>query len=123
MLGDAGASLLGMAASAVLIIVLAYWFTRYVVGRGALGPRLGGRNAGQMEVLVQLALGREERLVLVRVGERYLLLGVTAGSISALAELTKEDAALWQEKQDGPSGQTPTFGEAFRQILHQRGRR
>ena len=76
--GDAAlASFLWMLVCVVLIIGLAYWFTKYVAGRGALGAFSGGRR---MEVLDRLPLGRDQNLILARVGERYLLLGAgTAG--------------------------------------------
>jgi len=50
--GDAAlASFLWMLVCVVLIIGLAYWFTKYVAGRGALGAFSAGRR---MEVLDRL---------------------------------------------------------------------
>ena len=40
----------------------------------------------EMEVKAQLALGARERVVLVRVGDRTLVLGVTAQQVTLLAE-------------------------------------
>jgi flagellar biogenesis protein FliO len=37
-----------------------------------------------------IALGPRERLALVKVGSRYLVVGVTAAGISAVAEFTGE---------------------------------
>jgi flagellar biogenesis protein FliO len=45
-----------------------------------------------------IALGPRERLALVKVGSRYLVVGVTAASISTVAEFT--DATL--ESGDDP---------------------
>ena len=59
------------------VLVLAYWSTRHVVGRMATKRMVGGR----MEVLDQMSLGRDQRLVLVRAGETVYLLGVSSGSI------------------------------------------
>jgi flagellar protein FliO/FliZ len=47
--------------------------------------RPGGANR-QLEVTAQLALGARERLVLVRVHDRVLVLGVTPQQISLLTE-------------------------------------
>ena len=106
-------SLLWVIACIVLITGAAYWFTRHMAGKGGLMPSLG--KGRQMEILDQLPVGREQRLVLVRSGERYFLLGVTAGGISALAEFTAEEAALWQREE---AEQTPpSFREALRVTL------
>lgn len=121
---DSLLSLLWMLVSVVLVLVLAWWFTRYVVGRGALGVFGAAKNGGHMEVLAQLGLGREQRLALVRTGERYFLLGISTGNISTLAEFTPEEAALWKRQSEEPGEkQTPMFGETLRAALRQKGRR
>ena len=99
----------------LVIIVLAYLFTRYVAGRssGALG--ISGGN-GRFKVLARLSLGREQSVALVRAGERYLLLGIAPSGVSLVAELTREEAeALYAP----PAGQPapPSFSEALRAVL------
>ena len=112
------ASLLWMLVCVVLIIGLAYWFTRNGAGRGTFGGFQAGR---QMEVLDQLPLGRDQRMVLARAGGRFLLLGVTpSGGITLLAELTEEEAASWRKE---PAEDRPGFKEAFFTVLKQRERR
>ncbi len=49
-----------------------------------------GRHAGPMQLQHVIALGPRERLALVKVGSRYLVVGVTASGISAVAEFTGE---------------------------------
>lgn len=65
------------------VLVLAYLFTRYVAGRGQGGgpSRLGKR---MLTILDQVAVGKDQRLLLVRAGETYYFLGVTQGSITCL---------------------------------------
>ena len=63
--------------------------------RGSLG-----RTDGPMQLRHVIALGPRERLALVKVGSRYLVVGVTAAGISAVAEFT--DTAL--ENGDNPGG-------------------
>ena len=122
MFGDhAVVSLLWAIICVAAVIGLAYWFTRYVAGRGLLGAAGGGR---EMEILAQLALGRDQRVVAVRAGRRYFLLGVTAAGISLLAELTEEESkALRRPPQDPNDPKPPSFREAFYQVLGQKGRR
>ena len=118
--GDAAlASFLWMLVCVVLIIGLAYWFTKYVAGRGALGAFSGGRR---MEVLDRLPLGRDQSVVLARVGERYLLLGAGTAGVTLLAELTGEEAAAWKPP-EAEAGEKPGFKEAFLTIMKQRERR
>lgn len=47
------------------VLVLAYWFTRRVAGRLAVGGKMAG---SRMEVLDQMPLGRDQRLVVARDG-------------------------------------------------------
>ena len=102
----------------VVIIVLAYLFTRYIAGRGLGAMGLSG-GSEQFKVLCRLSLGREQSAALVQAGERYLLLGVTPSQVSLLAELTAEDArALCAPKPDQPA--PPSFGEALRTVLKQK---
>lgn len=112
-------SFLWMLVCVVLIIGLAYWFTRYVAGGGALGAFSGGRK---MEVLDRMPLGRDQSMVLARVGERYLLLGSGTAGVTLLAELTAEEAASWKAPETAPE-ERPGFKDAFLTILKQKGRR
>lgn len=117
-------SLIWLLFCVALIIGLAYWFTKHVVGGGALrgSGLLGGANSGeQVKVLARLNLGREQALLLVRVGERHFLLGVTPSSISTLAEFTQEEAQAWPSTPESPA--SPSFSEALRTVLQQKKQR
>lgn len=117
--GDAAlTSFLWMLVCVVLIIGLAYWFTRYVAGRGALGAFSGERR---MEVLDRLPLGRDQSVILARVGVRYLLLGAGTAGVTLLAELTEEEAA-WKPPETA-GGEKPGFKEALFSMMKQRERR
>lgn len=107
-------SLLGMLAAVVLILAMAYGVSKWVAGRGPLYAG-GGRGAEALCVLRQISVGRNERLLLVRLQERCLLVGVTAGGMTLLAELTREEAAQWLQKQDGPAA--PSFLDALKENL------
>lgn len=118
--GDAAlGSFLWMLVCVVLIIGLAYWFTKYVAGRGALNAFSGGRR---MEVLDRLPLGRDQSVILARVGERYLLLGVGTAGVALLAELSEGEAAAWKPPETA-EGEKPGFKETFLTAMKQRERR
>ena len=69
--------------------------------------------------LARLSLGRDQSLVLVQAGERYLLLGAAPSGVTLTAELTPEEAkALYQPPSDQPP--PPSFTEALRTVLKQK---
>ncbi len=109
-------SLLWMLLCVVAIAVLAYFFTRYIAGRGGLGVK-GKSGARRLRVLSRLSVGREQSVALVQAGEKYLLLGVAASQVSVLEKLTKEEALQICPglDQPPPPGFRVAFGEALRQ--------
>lgn len=112
--GSTWLSLLWVLVCVVVILALAYWFTRYVA-RGFPGIR-ETQGPEQFRILARLALGREESLALVRAGERYFLLGITPTGITNLAEFSKEEAQLWLNAQEAPTA-PPSFREAVQLVL------
>ena len=116
---DSMLSLIWMLLCVVVIIVLAYLFTRYVAGRRGLGGFGAPGGTGRFKALARLSLGREQSAVLVQAGERYLLLGVAPSGVTLLAELSQEEA---QELYAPSPGQPapPTVGEALRAVLKQK---
>lgn len=94
--------LLGMLACVVGILVLAYGATRVIGMYGASAGR--GTRMGELCVLRQIPVGRAERLVLVRLHQKCLLLGVAQGGVSVLAELSEEDSAKWLETPEPAQG-------------------
>lgn len=111
-------SLLWMLLCVVVIILLAYLFTRHVVGRGGLVRGVSG-GTGQFKVLARLSLGKEQAAELIQAGERYFLLGVAPSGVSLLAELSQEEAeALYQPPADQPP--PPSFRDSLRTVLQQK---
>ena len=110
-------SLIWLLVCVLVVVVLAWLVTRYVAGRGGT---IGMSNGSErFRVLSRLPLGREQSAVLVKAGEKYLLLGVTPSGISLLKELTPEEAeAVYALPPDQPS--PPSFGEALRAVLKQK---
>lgn len=109
--------LLGLLLMVVVVLVLAYFASRFVATRG-IGQYTPGGVARRMKVIDQLMLGRDQKLVVAQVGGRHLLLGVTAAGMNLLVELTEEEAALWKKETTG--GETPSFKEAFLSQLRER---
>ncbi len=100
-----------------LILVLAYVATKWVAGRSVgISGFSRAASSGKLQILAELPVGRNERLVLLRLMDRCLVLGVTASQITLLRELEGEEAAEWF--QDNP--QKPTFLEAIQENLRKK---
>lgn len=108
----------------VVVLGMSYWVTRYLAGSGLLKAKLGRSGTGKIKVVEQQMIGRDQRLVVVRVGETHYLLGVTANNISMLSEIPWDavdgagEEAILQETEGKPA-----FREAFFDALRQKTRR
>ena len=97
----------------IAVLALAYLFTRYGAGRlnGMFRPR-----RRRMTVVEQVPLGRDQRLVLVRMGDTLYLLGVTPGGVSRLEKLPASELEALEEPPPGdppPDGaEGMSFGES-----------
>ncbi len=103
-------SVLGLLAVVLLVLVGAYFFTRWA-GNNLGGSFLAGVGGGRrLEVLDRAGLGKDQNLLVVRAGQRYLLLGSTPAGVTLLAELTKEEGEQWTPPapSDGAT-KTPDF--------------
>ena len=103
-------SALGLLAAVLLVLAGAYVFTRWA-GRG-LGFAPGGAGGrGRLQALDRLALGRDQAILVIRAGERYLLLGSTPTGITLLTELSREEGERWTAPPAGGAAErkTPDF--------------
>ena len=98
-------SAVGFLAVILLVLAGAYMFTRWA-GRNLNGGLLTGRGGGRIQVLDRAVLGRDQALLVVRAGERYLLLGSTPAGVTILAELSQEEGEAW-EPPASPAGSEP----------------
>lgn len=114
-------SLLWVLVSLVVVIGLAYWFTKHVVGKGGLGFLGGAQKTDAIQVISRTAVGKDQQLLLAKVGERYFLLGVTGGGISLVAEFSPEEAQAWNKPASPQTGeQPPSFSEALQTVIKQK---
>ena len=116
--GAAGwARTIGSLAAVVALIMLLAWGYRAVAG-GPLSLAGRGRVAGLIDVVSRTAVSPRQTLVLVRIGPRMVLLGVSPERIERLdniddAELVSRLAGVAQSgRADSPSGE---FREALRE--------
>lgn len=93
-----------------LFLVLGLFGTLIWLLRKSGSLSFAGRS--QLSVISGLSVGVREKLVLVKVGDKQLLLGVTPGRIDKLLEL-EGDARLFQDQE------TPQVNGLFAQKLQQ----
>lgn len=75
-------------------------------------------NKNQLAIVAGLSLGMREKLVLVKVGEKQLLLGVTAGRIDKLLELEGEQRLFQNQGCQNDSG---SFEKKLMQFMQGKG--
>ena len=82
----------------LLLVVACAWLMKRI-------NNFSGLNTGVMKVVSVLPLGAKERLVLVQVGEKYMLLGTGGGEVNCLhvfddlvSELEHKDETAFSKK-------------------------
>ncbi|MBN2872042.1 MAG: flagellar biosynthetic protein FliO [Halothiobacillaceae bacterium] len=101
--------------SLILVLILMFALVWVIKRFGRLDGRAGGYP---MQVLTQLSIGPRERILLVAVGDRQMLVGVSQGAIESLGWV---DPPIDPVKREGGH---PSFSEAFQEQLAARfGRR
>ncbi len=89
------------AAGILFFMVLIFWGAHYatkLVGQGTIRNQETGCK---LEILGRTMLGKEQALVIVRVGDTTLLLGVTGQQISKLEDLDPAQFADAEPKTEG----------------------
>lgn len=112
------ASLIALVAATVAVIAMAYWFTRHIVGGLQWNGFETQQKGGQLNVLAQMSLGKEQRVAVLQAGERFFLVGITPQNISLLAELTKEEAGAWRKEPPAGAAREIPFQQALFERLH-----
>lgn len=99
---------------ALLLVLGAILGSAWLLKR--FGPtQMGG--GGAMKVLGGVAVGPRERLVLVEVGETWLIVGVAPGQVNTVHTMPRPEGAALQAFQQ-PGG--APFAERLKQILGSR---
>ena len=110
----------GMLLSVLLVLAGAYFFTRWA------GQNLGGgfltARGSRLQVIDRASVGRDQAVLVVKAGQRYLLLGSTPAGLTLLAELTPEEGKEWDppEPPDGPEQKRPADFRALMQRLKEK---
>jgi flagellar biosynthetic protein FliO len=68
----------------IAVIVGAYLATKFIAGKG------GRAKSRHIRMIDRMALGRDKHIILVEVGGKDLLIGVTSQSINVLGDIGRE---------------------------------
>lgn len=114
-------SVLGLLAVVLLMLAGAWAFTRWA-GQNLGGGLLVARGGGRLQVLDRAAVGRDQAVLVVKAGQRYLLLGSTSAGLTLLAELTPEEGKEWDPPvpPDGPEQKRSADFRALMQRLKEK---
>lgn len=105
--------ILTVLAATGLVLYGSYLFTRLAAKK--LQPGFDGGKS-RIRVLDRAVLGQDKTLAVVKIGARVFLIGVASAQISLLSELSEEEAALWDDPQEGGvSGEISGFSQLLRQ--------
>jgi flagellar protein FliO/FliZ len=91
-----------------------------IFGVAMLARRLRGlsvSSADQLQVLAQVSVGAKERVVILRVGDARLLLGVASGQVSLLRELAAEQVAVLSVPTTAAPSERPSFASLLKKSL------
>ena len=75
----------------------------------------GPRGRGEIAVIDELALGPRERIVLLRVGESQVLVGIGAGGVVGLTPLATAD------RDQSACRRAPAFADRLREFMRRPG--
>ncbi|MCL2463180.1 MAG: flagellar biosynthetic protein FliO [Defluviitaleaceae bacterium] len=78
----------------VFVLAMAYFFTKWFAS--AKTGALRGRRAN-IRLVESMGVGMQSYVQIVKVGKKYVLVGVTKGGVSMLAELDPADLELARE--------------------------
>jgi flagellar protein FliO/FliZ len=80
---DSFASMLGTTVVSLLLVLALAWVMIWLLKRSQMAK---GTQAGGLKIVNTVALGPRERLVQIQLGDKEMLLGVTANGIQVLSE-------------------------------------
>ena len=95
----------------ILLAALAWFLKRY-------GPK-GGIGGANLRIVGSLSLGGRERLLVVEVGNQWIVVGASPGRVNALATMPKGDAAA-SAALAGHAPSASSFSDWLKQTIDKR---
>ena len=95
-----------------LLFALAWVMKRY-------GPKMQGGGAG-MRIVGALNLGGRERIMVVEIGDQWIVVGASPGRVNALATMPKQEGAPVQASLAQHTHPASSFAEWLKQTIDKR---
>jgi flagellar protein FliO/FliZ len=95
-----------------LLAVLAWVLKRY-------GPKAAGGNA-TVQLVGALNLGGRERIIVVEVGDQWIVVGASPGRVNALATMPKQQGVAASASLEAHPAAAPNFGAWLKQTIAKR---
>lgn len=111
MIGDI-ISFISMIFSVALICIVAYFATRYLGRFGAVSKQKGDTK---MRIYERLAIAPNKYLLLVKLGDKWCVLGVSNDRISLITEIDKCQTEEWDFSDDERN--MASFSDILSQIM------
>jgi flagellar protein FliO/FliZ len=83
------------------------------------GPRMQSGQAG-LRIVGALNLGGRERIMVVEVGDQWIVVGASPGRINALATIPKQEGVPLEARLEGHAPAASSFGEWLKQTIEKR---
>lgn len=103
------------------VLVGAYFTTRWTATRMG-NVQNYGLSSQKLALVSRLPLGREQQLLVVKVGERHVVLGCTSTQISFITELTQAESEEFVKDSVVNPMEMPNFHQVI-QNLKQKGKK
>ncbi len=103
----------------VAILFLAYLFTKYVAGRLYSGQ--SSYRSKRMKVLETINTGKDQKLMLVQMGENIYFLGLSQGNVTCIERVSQEQAKKWTQEDNEKYSQLPetSFSDTLKKVAEQ----
>ena len=105
-------TILALALVLALLAALAWAMKRY-------GPRMSG-NSANLRMVGALNIGGRERIMVVEVGDQWIVVGASPGRVNALATMPKGDATQSTATLAGHTPSAATFADWLKQTIDKR---
>lgn len=83
------------------------------------GPRMQ-TGAGGLRIVGALNLGGRERIMVVEIGDQWIVVGASPGRVNALATMPKQAGAPLEARLDGHGPSASSFSEWLKQTIEKR---
>ncbi len=91
------------------LMFLSFWFAGWLRKKFNSGGFRGGQNS--IKIIESIGIAQDKQLMIITVGNKTMLLGVTTGSVSKICDLDESDIA--DEDVPEPSGFMQSLKKAF----------